>query len=1056
MLPSSPTVAAPPADENKEVLQLESLRETLQEKSGEGFWRSLDELAETEEFRDLMHREFPREAAEWDSSVSRRRFLQVAAAGLALAGMTGCTRQPEERIVPHVRMSDYVVPGKPLYYASAAPAGGYVNGVLVESNEGRPTKVEGNRDHPWSLGATDNFTQASTLQLYDPDRSRFPLHLGKSVLWSTIETTLQNIARAQEPLGGADLAFISSAASSPTLEAQLAELRERFPQARWVEWEAAGREVVHQGLEQVYGQSVEVSYDLSGADVILTLEADLFHEDPGSLRYARQFAKRRRVHEGDSTMNRLYSVESTPTPTGTLADHRLVLRASAVGTFTAALAERLGVPGAAGSGAGGENEEWLQAVADDLLAHRGRSLVVAGSQTSPELVALAQAINHHLGNVDATVRYTDLPLVRPEGPGGAGVEALRELVEGINAGSVRTLFFLDTNPVLDAPVDLGLVDALAKVETCIHLGQYVDETARYCHWHINQAHYLEGWSDGRAIDGTTSVVQPLIEPLFDGKTVHEVLGTVLGQVGTAYQLVESYWRQQLGDAFDDSWPAILHNGVVPDSQFPSVSVSPVGSALTAAGSQLRAIAGAAPDLELSFRPDSSVWDGRFANNAWLQEAPRPLSKLTWDNALLVAPATVARLELADKPKWSPFPDQLHGEKAKAAQLLTATGKMVRVKVGSGTIELPLWVHPGQAEGTVTVNLGYGREYGGAVAKGAGFNVYPIRTSDTQWLSPSVTLETTGKRYQLASTQRNANIVLEGQEAKNRHLVRTATISAYNKDPKLIESMGHAEMQEISFYPGYAYDGIAWGMAVDLSSCTGCNACVIACQAENNIPTVGKDQISRGREMHWLRIDRYYEGSIDNPRIHSQPISCMQCEQAPCEVVCPVAATVHSEEGLNDMVYNRCVGTRYCSNNCPYKVRRFNFLRYSNDESDPLVAMSRNPDVTVRTRGVMEKCTYCVQRIKEARSEARVDANEPGRKINEDDLLTACQEVCATDAIAFGDINDENSRVAKWKATNLNYSLLEELGTRPRTTYLAKLRNPNPVLEPEEADHHGSH
>ena len=1023
-------------------LDLDSVKEQLSQQSGRRFWRSLDELSQSDEFRELIHREFPRQAAEWDDSVSRRGFLQLAGAGLALAGLTGCTRQPPERVVPYVRQPEEIIPGRPLYFATAATLGGYATGLLAESHMGRPTKLEGNPDHPASLGATDSKAQAETLGLYDPDRSKSVLHLGRVSTWEAMTPQLEGPLKAQEALGGEGLRILSGAVTSPTLVRQMERVRERFPKARWIQFEPAGRHGAEDGARQAFGEAVETRFDVSKAEVLLALDADFLSEGPGHLVYTKGYAAGRRFDERGAKMSRLYAVESSPSNTGAAADHRLPLSPAEIGRFALAVAEALGVAGISGAPPlGAEAQALAAAVAKDLGAHRGASLVVAGEYTPPALHAVVHAINEALGNVGATVFYTD-PVTAGAAESGGQVQDLRGLVEEMEAGKVQLLLVLDANPVFSAPADLGFVEALEKVDLRVHLGLYDDETAEYCHWHVPMAHFLEGWSDARSFDGTIALVQPLIEPLYGGKTVHDVVALFSGEPGySAYELLEKYWAD--AGLSGGAWRKALHDGIVAGSEAATKAVTLDPRGLSSAVAELAGFDEGASGLTLTFRPDPSIYDGRYANNGWLQEVTKPITRLTWDNALFIAPAPVEKLGLVGPAKKGALlPRQLTGEAARAAHLLSASGKMVRVTVGERSIEVPLWVVPGQAPGVLTLHLGYGRRRVGRVGEGVGFDAYPLRTSEALWQVGDVRLEPTGETYELASTQRHHNIPVESEQAEKRHLVRTATLADFLDHPEVIHEMGHAEMAKESLYPGWDYDDYAWGMAIDLNACVGCNACVVACQGENNIPVVGKDQVARGREMHWLRIDRYFAGeSLDDPEIHQQPVPCMQCEQAPCETVCPVSATVHNEHGLNDMVYNRCVGTRYCSNNCPYKVRRFNFLKY-NDTDDPVVAMGRNPDVTVRFRGVMEKCTYCVQRI----NAAKIDAKVEGRRLRDGEVKVACAQVCAADAIVFGDINDEGSKVRKMKSSPRNYALLEELGTRPRTTYLAKLKNPNPELE----------
>ncbi|HUF78953.1 MAG TPA: TAT-variant-translocated molybdopterin oxidoreductase, partial [Thermoanaerobaculia bacterium] len=998
-------------------------------------------------FEEMLHRELPRFASEWvetgdpegaDGGLSRRRFLQLSSASVALAGLTACTRQPPESIVPYVRQPEDVVPGRPLYFATAFAMGGYAQGILVESHTGRPTKVEGNPEHPANPGGgTDAFAQASILQLYDPDRSGVLDYLGQIRTWQDFQRDLAPRLRALRALGGAGLRILTGTVTSPTLAAQLEALLKALPEARWYQWEPAGRHSVHRGAVRAFGHPVETRYDLSRADVIVALDSDFLTQGPGAVRAAHDWAGRRRAPGPDgatAAVSRLYALESMPSNTGSVADHRLAARPSEIARFALALAADLGVAGAEPVALEGEAGRWLPAVAADLRAHPGRALVVAGDGAPPAVHVLAHAINHALGAVGSTVRYTEPAAARPDDQ----VAGIRALAEELHAGEVDTLLILGANPAFDAPADLDLAAALPQAGLRVHVGLYKDETSQYCQWHVPQAHFLESWGDARAADGTVSIVQPLIEPLYQGRSFHEVLSQLTDRTdATARELVRERWRDQLAD--EPAWRRALHDGFVPETALPEVGVSAGG--VEEAAADVRVLSTAAGGaVEIAFSPDPAVWDGSWANNAWLQELPRPATRLTWDNAVLMSPATARVLGVAGIGA-----DLVHRR------------PRVRVTVGERALELPAWVVPGHADGAVTLHFGQGRRRAGKVAEGAGFDLYPLRTSDGLWLARGE-LAVAGGTYPMATTQ-------DHHSMEGRHLVRTGTLAGYLEDPEIIRRQGH-EVPEASFFPEWKYDGYAWGMAVDLNVCTGCSACVIACQSENNIPVVGKEQVARGREMHWLRIDRYFEGpdAEEVSAIHHQPVLCMQCEKAPCEVVCPVAATVHSSEGLNDMVYNRCVGTRYCSNNCPYKVRRFNFLKYTDHETEVL-KLGRNPDVTVRQRGVMEKCTYCVQRINHARIEAKVagqrnpsDGGGEGT-IPRDSIKTACQQACPSGALVFGDINDPDSEVSRRKAEPLGYALLEELGTKPRTTYLAKLRNPNPALEPHAAatgSRHGGH
>jgi molybdopterin-containing oxidoreductase family iron-sulfur binding subunit len=643
----------------------------------------------------------------------------------------------------------------------------------------------------------------------------------------------------------------------------------------------------------------------------------------------------------------------------------------------------------------------LGAIARDLQAHRGTSLVLAGDHQPAGVHALAHAINDALGNVGQTVLYLDPVMANPANQ----TESLRELAAAMAAGQVELLLILGGNPAFTAPADLNFAGALDQVNFRVHLSLYDDETSERCHWRLPESHYLEAWGDARAYDGSLTIIQPLIEPLYDSRSAHQVLAMLLGQVDSSdHDLVRAYWESQnsAGD-FDQFWQTTLFNGLVAGTALAPKSVSLQPEFDQPGPTQTVG----AEDLEIIFRPDPSIWDGRFANNGWLQELPKPLTKLTWDNAALLSPATAANLGLANE-------------------------EVLELQYQGRAVRAPVWIMPGHSEGSVTVYLGYGRTRAGRVGTGTGFNAYALRTTDTPWFGPGLSIVKTGERYSLASTQSHQSI-------EGRNLIRAGTVDQFQADPDFVRKLD-PHVENISLYPQVEYDDYAWGMAVDLSTCTGCNACVVACQAENNIPIVGKEQVIMGREMHWLRLDRYYEGDLDNPDTHHQPVLCMHCENAPCEVVCPVGATLHDQEGLNVMVYNRCIGTRYCSNNCPYKVRRFNFLQFTDLETESL-KLQRNPEVTVRSRGVMEKCTYCVQRI----SAARITAKGEGREIRDGEVVTACQEVCPAQAIVFGNINDPTSQVAQLKASSLNYGLLTELNTHPRTTYLARLRNPNPEL-----------
>jgi molybdopterin-containing oxidoreductase family iron-sulfur binding subunit len=971
--------------------------------TGQEYWRSLGELADTPEFREALHREFPQGASELLDPVTRRTFARLMGASLALAGVTACTRQPAEKIVPYVRQPEELVLGKPLYYATAMPMAGYAVPLLVESHEGRPTKVEGNPDHPASRGATDVFSQASVLGLYDPDRTRTMTCRGEIRPWSDFRTALRAAIDATRARGGEGIRLLTGSVTSPTLTSQIQRLQAELPAMVWHQWEPVGRDQARAGSRLAFGESVDAQYRFDQADVVVALDADVLGSGPLSLRYAREFADRRRVTGGRREMNRLYVVEPTPSVTGSTADHRLPLQAGLVGPFALALAAALHVPGASPSAFSDDFATWIEPLARDLERHRGTSLVVAGDDQPAAVHAAVHAINQSLANVGRTVVFTEPVEANPIDQ----LASLRQLAADMGAGKVETLVIIDCNPLYTAPADIGFDERLmSKVRLRIHLGLEHDETAAFCHWQVPAAHYLESWSDARAGDGTVSLIQPLIAPLYGGRTAHDLVGAMLSSDASqsSHDTVRAYWQDRTklqGAGFETFWRKALHEGLVPDTgaAVKAVTARPVDPTSVPTGSKGR---------EIVFRTDPTVFDGRFANNGWLQELPKPQTKLTWDNAALVSPATAARLGVVSQ-------------------------QVVELVYRGRRVKAPVWIVPGQAPDSITVHLGYGRARVGQVGTGAGFNAYALRTSRALAFDYGVDVRPTGERYPLAATQ--------GQQTmEGRALVRSATLEEFTRKPGFAHERVERPARSMTLYPEHPYPGYAWGMAIDLSTCIGCGACVVACQAENNIAVVGKDQVSRGRHMHWLRVDRYYVGDAERPAAFNQPVPCMQCENAPCEVVCPVGATSHSAEGLNDMVYNRCVGTRYCSNNCPYKVRRFNFYLYQ-DWTTPTLKMLRNPDVSVRSRGVMEKCTYCVQRI----NTAKIEAEKAGRPVRDGEIATSCEAACPTRAIVFGNINDPESRVAKLKAEPLDYGLLEDLNTRPRTTYLAAVRNPNPEM-----------
>jgi molybdopterin-containing oxidoreductase family iron-sulfur binding subunit len=1027
--------------------ELEAIQERLKDAHGKRYWRTLEELADSDAFRELMRLEFPAQADIWPDSMSRRRFLGLMGASLALAGLSGCSVRPAPSVGlrPYVRSPEEVVPGRPLFFATAMTEGGAGVGLLVESHLGRPTKVEGNPDHPGSLGATDLFNQASILTLYDPDRSQTVTLLGRTSTWEAAfgksavngQASIGMAMARQRQTKGAGLRILTETVVSPTLGRQLDDLLKAFPEAKWHQYEPVNRDMAYRGAHQAFGEPVNTIYRFDRADVVLSLDADFLTCGPGNLRYVADFMKRRRVpttdhNARDATMNRLYVVETSVSSTGAKADHRLALRPSEIEAFARALAARLGIPGT-GPAAASKHDRWIDAVADDLQSHLGWCVILAGDRQPPAVHLIAHALNQRLESVGKTVLYTEPIESHPVDQ----AKSLRELVDDMERGRVDMLVILGGNPVFTAPADLRFTERMEKVALRVHLSLYQDETSLQCQWHLPEAHYLEAWSDTRAFDGTATIGQPLIEPLYQGRPAHEVVSILTHDLRTpGYELVRAYWRKHRQDQgasgdFDDFWETSIHDGVVAGTRFPEKSLRSQDNL-----GQPENKSSPEGELELMFQPDPTIYDGRFANNGWLQELPKPITALTWDNAALMSPATAKKLGLA-----------VHGYEhgGEHGGFRTDT---IELEVDGRALRAPVWPMPGHADGAITIYLGYGRQsagrVGGTSEHPVGFNAYLLRTSEHPWFCPGVEARKTGERYPIACTQAH-------QLMENRECVRSATLAEYRERPDFARQREKEEEREatrvarkpLTLYPPFDYGPPKhkWGMVIDLTACTGCKACVVACQAENNIPVVGKEQVLAGREMHWLRIDRYNTGPYEAPEeFYFQPLPCMHCENAPCEYVCPVGATVHSAEGLNDMVYNRCVGTRFCSNNCPYKVRRFNFFQYA-DFATQSLRQQYNPDVTVRSRGVMEKCTYCVQRIRHA----EIDAETDGRPVADGEILTACQAACPAEAIVFGDMNDSKSAVKRAKDLPLNYGLLTELNTEPRTTYLAALRNPNPRL-----------
>lgn len=974
-------------------------KETLdiQTSSGRGYWRSLDELAQSSEFQARLEREFPREAAALRDPVTRRSFLKLMGASMALSTLAGCQfaiKQPQEVIVPYVRQPEQVIPGRSLYYATSMTVQGYGIGLLAESHEGRPTKVEGNPDHGASLGASDAWIQASVLTMYDPDRSQQVLKAGKPATWADAATALGAAAAK----AGAGMRILSESNASPSLGAAITALTSKHPGANWVQYDPISADNAIDGATQALGTATNVVYAFNKADVVVALDSDFTHNGATSIRYSRDFADKRRITSTKPVMNRLYVAEPTPSHTGTMADHRLAVRASEIAALTDAIAAGVGVAGIVAPALSDKASAWVKAVVSDLKANAGKSIVITGETQSASQHALVLAINNALGNFGKTVTFSE-----PVAPAPTSNVGLKALVDEINAGAVSLLVISEANIAYNAPGDIDVKAALAKVATVVHHGIYADETSEGAAWHINGAHYLESWGDSRAFDGTAAIQQPLIAPLYEGKTLLEVVAALSGDTTTSgHDLVKSYWKSALdteGFAFDKEWQIILHDGTIKRSA--AAAVTPTFGANIAPTASL-----VSDGLEIIFRADSSLRDGSAANNGWLQEVPKPITKLVWDNTAQLSAAT-------------------------ATAFGVVAGDVVELSYQGRSVKAPVWIVPGQADNTVVVHLGFGRTKAGKIGDGVGFNAYTLRGSDSLWHGNGVVVTKTAETYKLATTQEHTNL-----EGRDQDIYRTKSLADFlNPD----DHKGHKKHEIISLFPPYDYSkGYQWGMQIDLNACNGCNACVVACQAENNIPIVGKEEVLIGREMHWIRIDTYFAGDVDSPAIYQMPVACMHCEHAPCEIVCPVAATVHDDEGLNSMIYNRCVGTKYCSNNCPYKVRRFNFFQYV-DADTPSLKLQRNPDVTVRVLGVMEKCTYCVQRI----SEARIDADRERRVITDGQVVSACQQACPSQAIVFGNINDASARVTQLKALEAKFTMLDPLNNKPRTSYMTRLTNPNP-------------
>ncbi len=1282
-------------------LDLGEVRAELAKTNGKTYWRSLDELSQKPGFNEMIRREFPGQAPKDWAPLPRRDFLKLMGASLALAGLSGCAFQPNEKIVPYVNQPESYIPGIASYYATAMPFMGYALGLLARSTSGRPVKVEGNPDHPTSggssrvdpatgkpgfkkRGATDVWAQASLLSMYDPERSQTIRKSGASSNWDTFtgEITAQ-IQRSRRESQGADFALITETITSPTQLSLIQDIQDLLPQMRWVSYEPINRDNVREGTRLAFGRDLHPVYHFDRADVIVSLDCDFLLEEPGRVAHAREFIEGRRVtgKTARTSMNRLYCIESTSTITGAAADHRFPVKAAQVDGIARALAQAVGVQGGAGAQqVTAEQNKWIQEIAKDLTANRGKVIVVAGAHQPPAVHALAMAMTDSLQGIAAPTTQITVPPANATITYHAPIEGalvphdagLQSVVAEMNDGKIKTALIIGSNPAYSAPRDLNFAAAMKKVGFTAHVGMFDDETGQLCTWHIPESHYLEQWGDARSIDGTASIVQPLIQPLYEScHSPLEVMAAMAGNVNASgYDIVRGYWARtkglvndgtlsaasdqgelgknstltqsgasgltsqgvnngnaqglsnspmagalggvaanspvvnnavvnggesnsagtmrnpdgrnpqgQAGDenqaatslgnagglnraggaanaggatnaggamngnlnragsamnggitprqpatngaarnsaaamggaganaktgdafAFDRFWQTAVHSGVVAGTAAPAIAVN-VG----ALNLPPQTVAG--QGIEVNFRPDPTIWDGRFANNGWLQECPKPVTKITWDNAVLVSPAT------AQKNGWN-NDDEL------------------ALELGGGKVTGAVWMLPGQPDDVLTLNLGYGRRTVGKIGAGTGFDANQLRSVANPFIAYGIKAVKTGGVYKIAATahhnlisQSGANTTvpeafMNGDNEKTkvvddwitpetrgkdidgthgRDLIRVATFEqmqkgelpvspedkigvpiSYPENPKIEMKLEGAEKEiherlvdnrqlagSPSFYPrdsdvealtplrsvvaekeleqesaklGRTNVTNQWGMSVDLQSCIGCNACVVGCQSENNSAIVGKDQVLMGREMHWIRIDAYMSGSYENPEVYFEPMMCQHCEKAPCAPVCPFNAVMESPGGINEQIYNRCVGTKYCENNCPYKVRRFNFLQYS-DQQSPTIQLMANPSVTVRSRGVMEKCTYCIQRVKAAEWQSKKEQ----RFIEDGEIIVACQQACPTNAIVFGDINDPNSEVSKLKRGDLTFGLLTHLNTGPRTSYTAKIRNPNPAL-----------
>jgi molybdopterin-containing oxidoreductase family iron-sulfur binding subunit len=994
------------------------------------YWRSLNELAKNKEYQQFVEREFPEGASELKEGYSRRNFLQIMGASIALAGFAAC-RKPVKKIVPFTNMPEYMVPGKQVFYATSAPANGYVTGLLVETNSGRPTKIEGNPDHPASSGATNIQHQASILDMYDPDRSRFVRQNGERRSWEDFSSSISSELTTDKRV-----AFIVEPTSSPTVNRLKQTILGKYPNANWVTYAAFGEENQLLGSQIAFGRKLRVSPKIENARVIISLDADFMGTSSDNVRNIRGFADGRRIATSNDDINRLYVVESNYSLTGSNADHRLRLKTADIKPFLYALASELSesysdLRAFSSYSNAFSQHEWVQILAEEIRRNYGSTLLMLGADHDAQSQAVVAAINFAAGNVGNTVEYLELPHIDAQNQH----TAFTSLINDMRGGRIDAVVMIGTNPAFTAPADLDFKSALQNVPLSVHLSGFFDETSKLSTWHVNRAHFLEYWGDGYDYTGVPSVIQPMILPLFDGKSEVELLGLIAtGTTIDATDEVKNTWRPILGNGFEAKWQQLLHDGMERNLTFRSTNVAlstGFNSEITSSLSQVTV--SNSNSVEITFKPDPKLLDGSLANNGWLQELPDPMTKITWDNVALVSPNTAEALGVSRR------------------RFGQTDVNMLSISANGAEMLIPAWVVPGHADNNITVYAGYGREGIGRVADNIGQNVFTARTTTSPLFISDASVTLTSQMYDIATVQ-------DHHSMEGRPLVREASLDEYREYPRFAADMvyvpgkkGGAEHPVTLFkaqtFPEHQPQ---WGMTIDLATCIGCGVCTIACQSENNIPVIGKEEVRRGREMHWMRTDRYFSGDENgDAKVVHQPVTCMHCELAPCEQVCPVAATTHSDDGLNQMTYNRCIGTRYCANNCPFKVRRFNFFNYPKEflttADDPeVIQMAMNPDVSIRFRGIMEKCTYCVQRISRGKLATKL---ETGNSIKPADgtVKTACQQACPANAITFGDLTDDNSVVSLTKKNERNYVMLEELGIRPRTSYLAKIRNTNEKL-----------